>query len=93
MTDINSYIAEYGRRRYFRSLLLAIDQFANALMWGYVDETLSSRAYRCRNNKKRWLIAERVINCIFWRDRQGTIRHCQMAYYAELAREHLPKYE
>lgn len=93
MTDIAGYIADYGRRRYWRSLLLALDQLANTLLWGYVDETLSSRAYRCREKKWRWRIAEWVINKIFWLDRQGDIRHCQMAYYAELVREHLPRYE
>ncbi|MEN1835478.1 hypothetical protein AAIM60_21600 [Pseudomonas lijiangensis] len=91
MTGIVCYVEAYGRRKYWLSLLIAADQFINALLWGYIDETLSSRAYRCRNRKWRWAIAEKVINALFWRDRQGDLRHCQIAYYAELAREHLPK--
>lgn len=92
MADVAEYVAAYGRRKYWFSLMLAADQFINALLWGYVDETLSSRAYRCRGKKRRWAVAEKIINTLFWRDRQGDFRHCQIAYYAEIAREHLPQY-
>ena len=93
--DAVTYQARYGRRPYWLSLLIALDQFVNALLWGYVDETLSSRAYRSAQlrtpAKRRWRLAERLINTLFWRDRVGELRHCQLAYLGELAREHLPE--
>lgn len=92
MADVAGYVEAYGRRKYWFSILLSIDQFLNALLWGYVDETLSSRAFRCRQKKLRWRISEKFINSLFWFDRQGAMRHCEIAYYAEVAREHLPKY-
>ena len=92
--DAEAYVARYGRRPYWLALLIALDQLANALLWGYVDETLSSRAYRSAQlrtpAKRRWRLAERLINALFWRDRLGELRHCQLAYLGELAREHSP---
>ena len=93
--DAEAYVARYARRPYWLSLLIALDQLVNALLWGYVDETLSSRAYRSAQlrtpAKRRWRLAEQLINTLFWRDRVGELRHCQLAYLGELAREHLPK--
>ena len=93
MAGITDYVQTRGRRSYALSLLIAVDQLVNAMLWGYVDETLSSRAYRCRDRKRRWAVAERAINTLFWRDRQGDMRHCQIAYYVEIAREHMPRDE
>lgn len=76
---------------YGRSLLIAVDQLLNAVFKGYPDETISSRAYRCRS-QLRWAIAERFINLIFWWDRKEGIRHCQLSYEAEVARKHTPFY-
>jgi hypothetical protein len=65
-------------------ILIAIDQLGNALLNGYADETLSSRAHR-------WDLAghslpRRVINILFfWQE-----NHCQGAYYDELYRRQLP---
>jgi len=91
--QIGWYQARHGRRPYWLSLLIALDQFINALLWGYVDETLSSRAFRSRH-KRRWRIVERIINTLFFRDKQRidgrTVKHCELAYLAELHREHLP---
>jgi hypothetical protein len=93
--DLAAYQARHGRRPYWLALLIALDQLANAMLWGYVDETLSSRAYRSAQlrtpAKRRWRLAERMINTLFWWDRQGALRHCQLAYYGELAGEHLPR--
>lgn len=89
------YQAKHGRRPYWLSLLIAIDQFLNALFWGYVDETLSSRAHRSAATSKKWRFFERVIDAVFFWDYYTTsagehIAHCQLSYYGELAREHLP---
>lgn len=93
MTQPNPYVANHGRRSYWKSLLIALDQLANALLWGYVDETLSSRAYRSAH-KRRWKIVERLINGLFFWDKQHIggriVRHCELAYLAEWHGEHLP---
>lgn len=95
--DQLAYEAKRGRRPYWLGLLIAIDQLANALLWGYNDETLSSRAYRNAAKpaaKRRWVLAEGFINQLFAWDKAviagRTVRHCELAYLGELAREHLP---
>lgn len=92
--DITKYVAQYGMRPYWLSVLIAFDQFVNAIFWGYPDETISSRSFRCRK-KARWRIAEKIIDGIFYWDKMTlidgrVIRHCEMSYYGELALEHLP---
>ena len=97
--DLSAYVANYGRRPYWIGVLIGIDQLVNAMLGGYNDETLSSRAYRgasAINAKRRWRWARAAIDALFWRDRQTfpggvVIRHCQLAYLGELAREHLPR--
>lgn len=72
---------------------IAGDQFVNAFFgpifsWtiGYADETLSARAWRCR--EKRWgKLFRPVIDALFiW---QGA-GHCKRAYESEIARRNLP---
>lgn len=77
----------YKKRTYLLSVLIAVDQLLNALLFGFPDETLSSRAFRCRH-KKRWALAERVINAIFFWDREGSVRHCELSFLGE---KHLPE--
>ena len=97
--DQATYVARYGRRAYWLGVLIGLDQLLNAMLWGYNDETLSSRAYRgasAINAKRRWRWAQAAIDALFWRDRQDfpsgvTIRHCHLAYLGELAHEHLPR--
>jgi len=93
--DLANYQHMYGRQPYWLSLLLGLDQLANVLLWGYVDETLSSRAYRsaqmAERPKKRWRLAEKVINSIFFWDRNGKVGHCELAYLGELARTQFPR--
>jgi len=40
--------------RYVFSLLVALDQFANAIFAGYPDETVSLRAARARDKGEQW---------------------------------------
>ncbi|WP_392563183.1 hypothetical protein RHO12_12600 (plasmid) [Orbus sturtevantii] len=74
---------------YFYKLAIALDQFFNALISGKPNETLSSRAYRCANltdnAKKRWIIAEKVINAIFFWQK----KHCYLAYVSQRKRNRL----
>lgn len=90
------YQAKYGRRPYWLGLLIAIDQLLNALFWGYVDETISSRAHRSGRESSKWRFFEWVIDGLFFFDKHNTangdvIRHCRLSYLGELAGEHLPK--
>lgn len=68
------------------SIAIAFDQLLNAILAGWPDETLSSRAYRMDGEKRRWTIARKVIGGIFfWQD-----EHCRMSFEAEKAMHHLP---
>ena len=64
-------------------VLIAADQFFNALTGGAADETLSSRTYRgailAEQPKKRWHVLYRFINWLF-RDKN----HCKQAYQSEI---------
>lgn len=40
--------------RYIVNVLLALDQLLNAVLGGYPDETISSRAGKARLEQKRW---------------------------------------
>ncbi|AWD93102.1 TPA_inf: hypothetical protein gp_17 [Marinomonas phage YY] len=46
--------------RYFWNILIAIDQLANALIFGDPDETISSRAAK-RQHKRGWRALGRVL--------------------------------
>lgn len=70
-----------------KQILVAIDQLGNTLLGGWADETISARAWRMRLAKRRWALAVRCINAIFfWQN-----NHCRGAHAAELARAHFPK--
>ncbi|MFV2030717.1 hypothetical protein [Neisseria sp. S1] len=77
--------------QYLRAVLIAIDQLANALLGGWADETLSSRIHRgavlAEQPKRRWLIARRVVNGLFF----WQADHCAGAYQMERQRNHLPE--
>lgn len=77
--------------RYLYHLVIALDQLLNALLAGAADETLSSRTHRCavlaKPPKRRWRIARRVINGLFF----WQADHCRLSYESELKRNHAPK--
>lgn len=77
--------------QYIRFILIAADQFLNALLGGYADETLSSRIHRgavlSAQPKRRWRIARRVVNGLFF----WQTDHCAGAYRMERRRGHLPE--
>ena len=69
-----------------RQIIIALDQLGNTLLGGWADETISCRAARCRCKYKRWMVASKVINFIFfWQD-----DHCLLSFISERARRHLP---
>jgi len=59
-----------------KQTLIAFDQFFNALLGGWADETLSSRAWR------KYPRLARVIDTIFWFDPN----HCFESYISETKR-------
>ena len=85
MNKLDLYRPDMNKRPYLLGLLIGLDQLVNALLGGYVDETLSSRAHReGHKTLARW------IDRLFWFDRQGEMGHCELSFYGELAREHFP---
>lgn len=64
---------------YLHNLCVAFDQLANTLLAGYPDETLSSRAWRCRNKSKFWSVMVKVINTITLNS-----KHCELAFYKDI---------
>ena len=72
-------------RKYFHQLAIAIDQLLNALLAGWADETISSRAWRCRDVRK-WAIMVKIINGVFFWQKN----HCRATYVFELTQGHKP---
>lgn len=70
---------------YVMKVLIAFDQFANAVIGGHPDETLSAAAHRRHEaGKSGW---RNFINGLFfWQE-----DHCRDAYQSELTRKQLPK--
>lgn len=66
-------------------IAVALDQLVNALLGGYADETLSSRAYRLELERGRtW--ARKLIDGLFFFDKD----HCKESYESEVLRRQLP---
>ena len=74
-----------GRRH--SQVPIAIDQLVNTLFGGWADETISSVAWRKRNEGKGWAFLRCLIDGLFfWQE-----DHCKTAYESELERRQLPK--
>lgn len=67
-----------------KQTLIAIDQLLNTLLLGMADETLSARLWRLQHPAHKW------VDTLFFWDREGPVRHCELSYRAELLRHHLP---
>jgi len=73
-------------RRWFKQILIALDQSLNAILGGWADETLSSRAHRRRLAGK-----PRLANALDWLFRLvGDEDHCRASYYSEVKRLQAP---
>ena len=67
-----------------KAVLIAIDQLINALMGGWPDETISSRAWRWdQANVRRW--PRRLIDALFCNR-----THCKESFEAEREGRQLP---
>lgn len=75
--------------RWLYHVLIALDQFFNALTGGAADETFSSRCYRgaklAEKPRKRWRFWYALVNGLFF-DK----KHCYAAYKAEVYRKQYP---
>ena len=65
---------------------IAFDQLINAIFWGLADETISSRAWRKRDDGKGWSVLRRVIDSLFFWQKD----HCESAYLSEKNRFQCP---
>jgi hypothetical protein len=67
--------------------LIAFDQLINALLSGFADETLSSRAHRMSVKRHRywWWVSAFIDALFFWQQ-----NHCMRAYENEKRRMQLP---
>ncbi|MDR1276367.1 MAG: pseudouridine synthase [Candidatus Accumulibacter sp.] len=70
--------------RRVKNVLIALDQVINAVLGGWSDETLSSRAYRWHvAGKRHWPM--HLIDDVFF-----DCRHCTDSYESERAGRQLP---
>lgn len=68
---------------YLMQNLIALDQTGNALLGGWADETLSSRAYRAdRDGRLFGRIFRPLIDALFFFEKE----HCKNAYLSEIRR-------
>lgn len=79
-----------------KQFLIAIDQTANTLIYlkkdavnsetgfGYSDETLSARLWRLQHPFYK------VVDRLFFFDKEGDKMHCQLSFESELNRKQLP---
>lgn len=72
-----------------KAVLIAFDQLGNAILGGWPDETISSRAWRWHTSGKRhW--PRRLIDALFFLDREGGKRHCELSFDSEREGRQLP---
>jgi len=72
---------------WLQQVLISIDQFANALLGGWADETLSSCAYRMERAGRPWgRITRPLIDALFFFQPD----HCRIAFECERQRVQAP---
>ena len=70
---------------YAKAVLIAVDQFLNALCCGWPDETLSSRCWRWdRDGVRHW--PRRLVDALFFWEKA----HCRESYESEQLRMQMP---
>jgi hypothetical protein len=69
-----------------REVPQALTQLLNAITGGFSDESLSARAWRGRNARRRWRWWVAVIDRLFFWE----VQHCYNAYMRELERRRIP---
>jgi hypothetical protein len=70
---------------YTKKILIALDQFVNALCGGWPDETMSSRAFRWeKDGVRKW--PRRLIDSLFFWESE----HCYQSYLSERVGRQFP---
>lgn len=69
-------------KTYILNFLIGFDQFVNTIMAGHPDETISSRAWRCKDSSKFWGFMRKLIDWLFFFQKE----HCYNAYIEEVER-------
>lgn len=77
-------------KAYLKQVLIAFDQWVNALIGGWADETLSSAAHRMREKGQPvWGWTASFIDWLF-RFFFNEEDHCKSSYESEIHRRQLP---
>lgn len=75
-------------RYYSMQVLIAVDQLVNALLGGWADETLSSRAWRMERKGRPWgRVLRPVIDALASPFETG---HCRASFESERKQRQLP---
>ena len=72
-----------------KAVLIGIDQLVNALLGGWPDETLSSRAFRWNRDGLRSWPCRFIDRLFFWdvaKNGGRIVRHCELSYISEKGR-------
>ena len=72
-------------KTYILNILISFDQLVNVLFLGQPDETISSRAWCCKDANSFWKVMHSLINKLFFFQKE----HCFKAYLAELNRKQI----
>lgn len=70
---------------YWKKVLIAVDQLVNALLAGWPDETMSSRAWRWEQDGVRAWPRRVIDRLFFWEP-----NHCRESYRSEREGRQLP---
>ena len=70
---------------YYKDVLIAVDQLVNALLAGWPDETMSSRAWRWEQDGVRAWPRRLIDRLFFWEP-----NHCRESYRSEREGRQLP---
>lgn len=70
---------------YWKNVLIAVDQLFNAVIGGYCDETMSSRAWRWEQDGVRSWPRRVIDRLFFWEP-----NHCRASFQSEREGRQLP---
>ena len=69
---------------HIKQILIAIDQLLNTLLFGWADETLSSRCWRWSLKGRDW--PRKLVDTLLFFDKE----HCKTSYESEVLRRQCP---
>ena len=70
---------------HWKKVLIAVDQLVNAMLAGWPDETMSSRAWRWEQDGVRSWPRRLIDRIFFWEP-----NHCRESYVSEMEGRQLP---